>query len=761
MKNFYKLALASSAMAMCAPGLALAQVTAADVDEVVVVGSRAAPRVISDSAAPVDVFSSKTLERQGYSDLSRSLQAIAPSLNFTRASTAPSAANTRPATLRGLGPDQVLVLINGKRRHASSVINFNQVVGKGTVPTDLNTIPVTAISRVEILRDGAAAQYGSDAIAGVINIVLRSDTSGGFASLQGGATSKGDGQTFIAAGLFGHSLGEDGHVTVSGEVRSREPVNRGGLDSRFNRITSRQGDPDSVDTNIVIDAATTVGGVELYGDATFADRHSVSPAQFRTPTVAPAAYPAGFIPLIALDLTDVGATLGGRGQAAGWTWDLSDTVGYNRSDFDVSNTITTSLPAGSPTRFNAGGARYTQNLIDLSASRKFDVLAGANLAVGVEHRWEGYKIVAGEPGSFSGAGAQGFPGFNPPSPVDVHRNAFSAFADGEVSPTTWLRLGAAVRYENYDDFGAKTVGKLSAFIKATDWLAFRGTASTGFRAPALQQQVFATVTSQSVGGVLVNVGTFAVDDPVSRSLGARPLKPETSKNVSAGVVLTPGPFTFTADIYQIEIADRIVLSESLQGAAVTAVLRAAGVTNASQVRYFTNAVDTTTRGLDLTAQWRGQLWEGARLDLSAAYTAVDTDIDRTRVNTLVPSLPYLGISSIDLLTKAQPRNKLSLSGQLDMGRLRLFGNVVRQGAYRSFNILAEQTFTAKTTVDLTADYDVTSRVSVTAGVINLTDTYPDKNAERALNQGGSLQYGEIGGIGIDGREYFVRLKVSF
>ena len=760
MTRTYRLALIGGAAMLLAPALAAAQV-ADSVEEVVVVGSRAAPRVLADSSAPVDVFSTEALQRQGYSDLSRSLQFLAPSVNFPRAATAPSAANTRPATLRGLGPDQVLVLINGKRRHGSSVINFNQVVGKGAVPTDLNTIPMAAISRVEILRDGAAAQYGSDAIAGVINIVLRQDSQGGFASLQGGATSKGDGETFVAAGLVGHDLGPDGHLTVSGELRKREPVNRGAIDSRFNRVTSRQGDPDSLDANVVVDAATKVGAVELYGNVLAAYRDSVSPAQYRTPTIAPALYPDGFIPLIALDMRDIGGTVGLRGAVAGWDWDVSDTIGYDRADFVVSNSVNTSLGAGSPTRFDAGGTRYGQNLVNVAVSRSFELMAGANFAAGLEHRTEWYEIVAGEPGSFSGAGAQGFPGFNPPTPVDVQRNAVSAYLDGELSPTSWLRLGAALRHEKYDDFDAKTVGKLSAFVKPIDWLAFRGTVSTGFRAPALQQAYFSTVTSQSVGGVLVNVGTFAVDDPVSRSLGAQPLKPETSTSLSAGFVLTPGPFTFTADLYQIKIDDRIVLSESLQGAAVTAVLAAAGVTNASQVRYFTNAVDTTTRGLDITAQWRGQLADLGRLELSAAYTAVDTDIDRQRLNTVVPSLPYLGVSSIDLLAKAQPRNKVSVSAQFDTGRLRLFGNVVRAGAYRAFTVRSEQTFTAKTTIDLTAEYDITERVGLTAGIINLTDAYPDRNAERALNQGGSLQYGEAGGIGIDGREYFVRLKFTF
>jgi len=760
MNRICKLALLGGVASVLSPGLALAQ-DAVSLEEVVIVGSRAAPRVITDSSAPVDVFSAQTLERQGYSDLSRSLQFLAPSVNFPRAATAPSAANTRPATLRGLGPDQVLVLINGKRRHASSVINFNQVVGKGTVPTDLNTIPMSAIGRVEILRDGAAAQYGSDAIAGVINIVLREDAQGGFASLQGGATSQGDGETVIASGLVGHALGEDGHLTISGEVRKRESVNRGGIDSRYGRVTSRQGDPDSFDVNLVANATMAVGSAELYGDILYAYRDSVSPAQFRAPNVSPTFYPNGFIPLIALDMLDLGATVGVRGEIGAWSWDLSDTVGYNRADFDVSETVNTSLGATSPTRFDAGGARYSQNLVNFSLSREFELMAGANLAFGAEHRSESYEIVAGATGSFSGAGAQGFPGFNPPRPVDERRNAVSAYVDGELSPTKWLRLGAAVRHENYDDFGQKTVGKLSAFVKPLDWLAFRATASTGFRAPALQQTFFSTVTSQSVGGVLVNVGTFAVDDPVSRALGAKPLKPETSESISAGLVLTPGPFTLTADVYRIKIDDRIVLSESLQGPVVNAVLAAAGVTNASQVRYFTNAVDTTTTGIDLTAQWRGQLADIGRLEISAAYTAVDTDIDTMRQNTVVPSLPYLGLSSIDLLAKAQPRNKTSLSAQLDMGRLRLFGNVVRAGPYRSFTVVSEQTFGAKTTLDVTADFDINERLTLTAGVMNLTDVYPDKNAERALTQGGSLQYGEAGGIGIDGREYFLRLRATF
>jgi len=727
-------------------------------EEIVVVGSRGAPRLLADSPAPVDVISAEKLGAMGFSDVSKALQFLVPSLNFARTATGPSAANTRAITLRGLSPDQVLVLVNGKRRHASSVMNFNNVVGRGSVPVDLNTIPLAAVERVEILRDGAAAQYGSDAIAGVINIVLRSDASGGGAEAQLGATEDGDGETGRLAVGRGMTLGERGFLTLSGEVRYRDSTNGATIDSRFGRITNRQGDPESTDVALVANSAVPLeSGVELYGNVIAATRNSQSAAQYRAPDVSPL-YPQGFLPLIELEMKDAETTLGGRGTLGSWNWDVSNTLGYNRADFSVSESVNTSLGASSPTSFDAGGSRYLQNVVGLSLSRQVETfLSGLTVAAGIEHRYEQFEIVAGAASSFVGAGAQGFPGFNPPTTVDEDRSALSGYVDLEVSPVERLDVGAAVRHEDYSDFGRKTTGKLSTLFRASSILNLRATASTGFRAPSLQQQFFSTVTSQSSAGVLVNVGTFAAGDPVSLALGGEPLKPETSEQYSAGAVLTVKELTFSADAFRIDIADRIILSESLSGAAVASVLAAAGISNAAQVRFFTNAADTRTQGYELTGAWKHAFGNGARLDLIAGYMSIDTDLERLKVNPVLPTLPLLGLASIDLLTAAQPDDKVTLNARLSTPRWEAAAQIVRFGSSRSVPVLQEQTFSPVTTLDVTLGYRFTDAIQLVAGVLNATDAYPDKVLERGLTQGGSLQYTETGGLGTEGREYFVRL----
>lgn len=728
--------------------------------EIVVVGTRSDARLADESPSPVDVFDAEDLQARGLNDLSRTLQFLAPSFNYPRTATGPSGANTRAATLRGLAPDQVLVLVNGKRWHLSSVLNFNNVVGRGSVPIDLGAIPVSAIQRVEILRDGAAAQYGSDAIAGVINITLRSGT-GGFASVQSGITERGDGRTIVAAGNVGLRIADTGFVNLTGEVRDRGATNRAGVDSRYGRVTSEQGDPDSRDYSFTLNASVPLGGVELYGDAIYDRRRSTSPAQFRAPTIAPAFYPQGFVPHVRVDLDDAGGSAGIRGEIGGWRFDLSDTAGLSDATFRVADTVNTSLGAASPTAFDAGGARYFQNVVNLDLRRGFDVLAGANLAVGAEHRAERFEIERGEPGSYIGAGAQGFPGYNPPIPVDESRHAWSVYGDVELSPVAGLDLGGAVRHERYSDFGNATTWKASLFFKPVEPFAVRATASTGFRAPSLQQQFFSTVTSQSSGGQLVNIGTFAVSDPVARALGASSLRRERSRNLSGGLVLKPfGGLTLSADLFRIQIDDRIALSETLSGAAVTAILRTAGITNASQARFFTNALDTTTKGFEITADWNHRFGV-VRANLTASYSQIDTKVDRVAVNPVVPALPLLGGAALQLLTVAQPEDKLTLAARIDAGDVSFNADLVRFGAFTTTSVLTPQTYGAATTLDATAEFRAGQGMRFAIGVLNLTDAFPDMTAERALTQGGGLLYPEAGAIGTNGREFYARVTVAF
>ena len=732
----------------------------APVEELVVVGSRGAPRLATETAAPVDVLRGDELAARGYNDLTKVLEFLSPSFNYPRSSSGPSVAGARPATLRGLGPDQVLVLVNGRRRHASAIITFNNGAYRGSVPVDYNTIPVTAVERIEILRDGAGAQYGSDAIAGVINIVLKGEADGGLASVQYGQTERGDGQTTIVAGRRGFSLGDGGFLTISGEARDRNDTNAAEVDPRFGRVTSTFGDPQTTDLDLTLNASLPLGGAEAYGFLSVGDRDSEMSPLFRAPSVAPAAYPDGFLPVINLDLVDVGANLGVRGEAAGWDWDVSDTLGYSKGDYRVSNTINTSLGAASPRAFDGGGARYAQNVVNLTVGRGFDLGAGAHLAAGLEHRYERYELVSGEPASYAQAGAQGFPGFNPPTPVDADRQAVSAFVDGELSLAGGLDLGLAARYEDYSDFGDATSGKASAFWRPLGAVALRATASTGIRAPSLQQQFFSTVTSQINAGQLQNVGTFAVNDPISIALGSSPLKAETSTSYSAGVVLTPGHgLTLSVDVYQVDIDDRIALSENLQGPQVAAILRANGVTNAAVARFFTNAADTRSKGWEATLRWDRRLGPEARLALTFGYGAFDTDVRRKATNRVLPASPLLGAGSIDLMTDGQPRNKAVLNAELTWGSWRAVADVTAFGVHRASSPLAgaNQPMKGATSLDLSAAYRFPDRFTLMAGVTNATDEYPD----RLIGEGTGRPYSEFDPLGVNGREYFLRLSAEF
>lgn len=314
--------------------------------DIIVTGTRSTGRAVLESAAPIDVVSGDAIANTGFSDIGRALNFLQPSVNFARAATTASAANTKPITLRGLSPDQTLVLVNGKRRHTNAVLNVNNSIGRGSAGADLDTIPESAIERIEVLRDGAAAQYGSDAIAGVVNIILKSNASGGSAELMGGITEEGDGENAMASISVGFGLGNGGHLTVTALARHQELTNRAFIDQRFGRVTYRIGDPKASIANLAIDTAVPLGDLELYGFGTLTRKISNNGAGFRVPNFSPL-YPNGFLPIIEPHIWDIGGTLGIRGEIAGFRADLSGTYGYNKADFGVFDTANVShtLPA--------------------------------------------------------------------------------------------------------------------------------------------------------------------------------------------------------------------------------------------------------------------------------------------------------------------------------------------------------------------------------------------------------------------------------
>ncbi|WP_324260361.1 TonB-dependent receptor [Altererythrobacter sp. H2] len=754
-------------LATCTSTAAFAQgaPTESGADEIIVTGTRTEGRAALASSAPIDVVSGDAITESGHPDLGRALNFLQPSINFARAATTATAANTKPVTLRGLSPDQTLVLINGKRRHANAVLNVNNSIGRGSAGVDLDTIPENAIARIEILRDGAAAQYGSDAIAGVVNIILKSDRSGGAGELMGSVTEEGDGETALASLSAGFALGPEGHLTVSASARHQRATNRAFVDQRFGRVTYRIGDPKATVASLALDAALPLGAAELYAFGTLTRKVSNNAAGFRIPGFSPI-HPGGFLPIIEPKIWDAGATIGLRGEIGPVRADFSQSFGSNKADFRVFDTANVSLGAASPTDFDSGGVTYRQYVSDLTFALPLDgVLAGGNVAVGGQYRHESYKIRNGERDAWFGLGADGFAGFNPRNPTDARRDAYAAFLDVELRPVRPLLLGGAVRYDHYDDFGGKATWRATARLDLAEGAAIRGTIGTGFKAPSLQQQYFSAVQGALSAGQLVTVGTLPVADPVARALGASDLKPERSRNITAGVVFGPiEGFSFTADYFHIRIRDRIALSEQLGGAAVAAILAGAGITNFQQARFFTNAVDTTTRGVEATARWQGELAPGTRLALAAGYGWFESRLDRLRPNPVLPSLPLLSRKSILFLTEAQPRSKFTFQGKLTHGPFDAAVNVAAFGTYTSAPLANAQTFGGKETVDVATGYAILPALRLTAGVQNLFDARPDEIDEQAsfiAATGGSFPTGEETPIGLNGRTWYLRLSARF
>jgi iron complex outermembrane recepter protein len=778
--------------------------------EEITVGSRA-PGAEAEKAVPVDVLTVKQIETAGASETNAILQALSPAFNFPRPTISDGADTVRPATLRGLGPDHVLVLINGKRRHQSAHIVTSGVIGRGTTGVDLNAIPATAIERIEVLRDGAAAQYGSDAIAGVINIVLKSGahpftlgakggmTQGSFTDLTGADVDHSDGELTEGTASYGWSAGR-GSIFASAEYRNRNGTNRATPDLRdqiragdagnnaVGQPNHHWGDSESTDMLSFVNASFPLGAGDtttLYAFGGLSKREGSHGGFFRRALDArnwPQIYPLGFLPTIQPDVLDGSGAVGVRGvMGEKWFWDVSAEYGHNRFDFNVVNSLNTSLGPTNPQReFDSGGLAFDQFVMNADVSRAVDAgLAGPlNVAFGAEFRRESFEITAGEPNSYGDggvrdqfggrapAGAQVFPGFRPSNAVDASRTNFAGYLDVEADVHEKIRLGLAGRAEHYSDFGGTADGKVTARIEATKRFVIRGAASTGFRAPSLAQAYFSTVSTNfiTVNGVVtpVEVGTFAVDSAVARALGSTDLEAEQSVNLSAGLVWNPlDAFDFTVDFYRIDLDDRIVFSGNFTGPRIQPIIEPFG---ASGARFFTNAIDTITKGVDVTATYRWHLGDQGNLRLQAGYNRNDTEL--TGTITTPPVLAGLENVLFDReqtqrVTCAQPEDNVRLTADWQRGG---FGALVRGSRYGEYcfptNVVAnDQVFGAEWLADLEVTYR-RDRYTIGVGVQNLFDTFPDplSNANSAFLV---QTYPSISPFGFNGRFLYGRLSYRF
>ncbi|UOQ78294.1 TonB-dependent receptor [Hymenobacter sp. 5516J-16] len=693
-------------------------------NEVVVTGSRATEgRSNILTTSPVDVISAREIKAYAQTDVTQILTYIAPSFQSSRQTVTDGTDFVDPATLRGLGPDQVLVLVNGKRRHTSALVNINGTPGRGSVGTDMNVIPPAAIKRIEVLREGAAAQYGSDAIAGVINIQLKDDTTGVFASSTVGQTVEGDGELVQADANAGFGLGRRGFVNVSGQFSNRSFVDRSRPDTApliylgsggnypsgltdqqkrelkaqddalvaergFNRRNIRVGSSDVRTYGGFLNAAYTLApslGLEAYVTGGLTRRTGRAGALYRLPNQATQSdltiYPNGYLPFINSTVDDASLITGVRGTVLGFAADLSNTYGRNSLRYDVTNTLNASLPQGtSPTAFYAGTLTFQQNTVNLGFSRKFTsvpALSTLNVAFGGEFRTDIFEIEAGEEGSYlagtrtvNGAraafGAQGFPGYKPQDATNRTRTNVAGYLDLESDITEKLLVSVAGRAERYSDFGNNVSGKLAARYSLLPDLAVRGNLGNGFRAPSLQQRYFTNSSTQFTSGELREVLTTNNDDPLTRAFGIGSLKQEKSKNYSLGLTARVlRTITLTVDAYQIDIDDRIVLSSQFNrgNAAVNTIL---GTLPVQGIQFFANAVNTRTRGLDVVANERLQLGVDSRLTLTAAANFNETTVRSFNSSPFIDANPSLQNTLFDRAQRArlengQPRSKINLS----------------------------------------------------------------------------------------------------
>ena len=810
--------------AVSAPALAQEQEdeSSRTLDTVVTVGTRVANRSALDTAAPVDVVSAETIQNMGVGELNQALAVNLPSYNFPRPALADGTDSVRPAALRGLAPDQTLVLVNGKRRHSAALVNVNGTIGRGASAVDLNTIPSLAVGGVEVLRDGASALYGSDAIAGVVNVRLREANSGGAVQASYGwreteytvpvnaptaagvpnpgpevTRERSDGHILTVAGWKGYGLGEDGFITVTGEYKDQNNTERSGYDSRqqypgvfpegeaiINRFNAWTGEPELEQLSFFANAGYTLeNGVELYGWGSFQDRETVSAGFYRRANDARNVieiYPNGFLPKINPTTTDMSALGGARFNWAGWDVDASLGYGSNKMEFQIIDTLNRSIGPSSKTSFDAGGFETSQLVANIGFVKGYamDGLASdLNVAWGVEARQETYEIFAGEPDSYrnggvllngnpTASGAQVFPGFRPENEQDEDRTAIGAYLDVEANVTDALLLSGALRGESYSDFGETLTGKLAARYDFTESFAIRGSVQNGFRAPSLQQQFFTTTSTNFINGVPFDITTFTVDNPVAVALGAEPLDAEKSINYALGFVFRAGAFNLTVDGYRIDVEDRIVLSENLTAANVQAFLQGQGFIGSGGGRFFLNGVDTETQGVDIIANYAFPDTE-----IGTFRGTVGANFNKTEV-TDVPAVPQLAALSpapvlfgrVNVLTLEEGAPKDKFTGQLDWsnGPFAATLRAIRYGEVLvpSANPANDYTLDPKTVIDLEARYTWNDLLTLAVGADNILDEYPDA-APANFNGTGNTPFSSYGPFGYSGRFVYTKATLNF
>ena len=784
-------------------------------ETIVVVGSRT-PRTRVSSPVPIDVLTAEDLARTGRTETGRILHTLAPSFIATPQTVADGSDHIDPASLRGLGPDQVLILVNGRRRHRTALMHVNGTFGRGTVGTDLNAIATGSIKRIEILRDGAASQYGSDAIAGVINIVTKDVTDLLDVATTTGITASRDGAQLETSANYGFKIGERGFINVTGEFLQREATNRGGTYTGTVYTDDRAQDDQMLaaagltrdDFAMKIGEAWAIAGIGAYNlevpfskAATFysfgdvAHRRGRAAGFYRFPKQTsqnvPEFYPNGFLPEIHPVIDDRAITLGLRRKGT-WNVDASLTHGENEFQFNIESSVNASLGTASPTTFDAGTLRASQTVADLDLLHEVDqkVVDKVSLVFGSELRIENYQIEAGDEASYvfggetfgdppmpKAPGAQVFPGFQPSNEVDRTRENIGIYAGVESELTKRLLLDIGGRYESYSDFGQSVIGKVASRVKLPAGVTLRGAASTGFRAPALQQLWFSNVSTQflTVNGMLqpTQVLTSNNHSPVTRAFGIPRLREERSIHASGGITFHPTDnLTLSADGYFIRLRDRIVLTSQFTNANPIVADILAPFPGVSQAQFFANAVDTDTGGVDLVGDYTFDVGDGA-MTLTGGANFTRTVVRRINIPQTLrdrfggdPMLEtfFFGRLARNRLEDAVPRQKATaairyaLRGVSTLVRANYYGKVV----FKPDDPANDEVFGAKVLFDVDIGYQATKNIYFAIGGDNVLNTFPDRQQKEANISAGRFIYSRnVSQFGQNGGFYYAKLQLTF
>lgn len=794
--------------------------------EIKIVGSRNSKRTVVNSAVPIDIIDVKSVTTQsGKLEINELLQYAAPSFNANKQSGSDGADHVDPATLRGMGPDQTLVLINGKRRHQSSLINLFGTRGRGNTGTDLNAIPASAIKRIEILRDGAAAQYGSDAIAGVINIVLNDNvdeltgtisygaystkadgnfpagtpnTGDNFLDTNADGNKLADGRSFDGNSIkvttnYGTKIGDNGgFANFTAEYINKDKTLRPGFDFRRGF-----GEAAIEGFNFFVNAAIPVSDKTkfyAFGGRNFRNTDAYAFTRNNpSPRIVTDIYPNGFTPRITSLIVDNSISAGFRTKTAGgWNVDISNTFGKNSFHYFIKGTLNASLEEASPTEFDAGGHTLSQNTVNLDLSKNYDsILNGFNLAFGAEYRTEQFTIFAGEEGSYATydvngqpitdplnqtiptdpntgdprpGGSQGFPGYSPDNVVNRSRSNVSLYADGELDVSDNFMVSSALRFENYSDFGSTLNGKIAARLKTGGNVNFRGSISSGFRAPSLAQIYynlrFTNFSSTGASEILLSPN----NSPVTQAFGIGKLNEEKAINGSLGFTASYGDFTATIDGYMVNVKDRIVLTGYFDASALNI-----GV---DQAQFFVNGVDTKTTGLDVVIAWKKKIGDNS-FGATLVGNINNMKVDAVNNGTL-DEQTFFGEREKAFLLASAPDNKFSLNlnyarkwfdaglaftrfSEVKLLDYQMYEDVADYGSFADQIKAATDTYGVKIVTDLTLGFNLSKNTKLIVGSNNLFNVYPDQQDDW-VEAGG---YWDAVQMGFGGAFYYARMNFRF